>query len=42
MRETKSSTDRYLAEIDRLLALRGRERRRTLAAARRRLSRLEK
>lgn len=37
-----SSTDRYLAEIDRLLDLRGCERHRALAAARRRLARLEK
>jgi hypothetical protein len=42
MSETTSPTDRYLAEIDRLLVLHGRERRRALAAARRRLSRLEK
>jgi hypothetical protein len=42
MPETTSPTDRYIAEIDRLLDLHGRERRRALAAARRRLSRLEK
>lgn len=42
MPETKSSSDRYLAEIERLLDLHGRERRRALAAVRRRLSRLEK
>ena len=35
-----SATDRYLAEIDRLLDVRGRSRRRTLAAVRRRLSQL--
>jgi hypothetical protein len=42
MPETKSPDDRYLAEIDRLAELRGRERRRTLAAVRRRLYQLEK
>lgn len=38
MPEKSSATDRYLAEIDRLLDLRGRERRRTLALVKRRLS----
>ena len=42
MPEEKSATDRYLAEIERLLPLRGLERRRALTAVRRRLSRLEK
>jgi hypothetical protein len=42
MPETTSPTDRYLAEIDRLLDLHGRERRRALTAARLRLSRIEK
>lgn len=42
MPETTSPTDRYLAEIDRLLDLRGRERRRALTALRRHLARLEK
>src|ERR1035437_9072398 len=42
MSEITSPTDRYLAEIDRLLDLQGRERRRALTAARRRLSQLEK
>lgn len=42
MPETTSPSDRYLAEIERLLDLHGRERRRALAAVRRRLSRLEK
>ena len=42
MPEEASTRDRYLAEIERLLPLRGKERHRTLTAVRRRLSRLEK
>ncbi len=38
MPEKKSETDRYLAEVDRLLGVRGRERRWALALVRRRLS----
>jgi hypothetical protein len=41
MSEETIATDRYLAEIDRLLGLHGRERRRTLAMVRRRLSAFE-
>jgi hypothetical protein len=41
MPEETSATDRYLAEIERLLDLQGGERRRALAVARRRLLLIE-